>query len=620
MNVPAQPSRPLVTYLFIGINVLLYVYQALQGVGWIDRTPAAVLAWGGNLAAYTLIDQPWRLFTSMFLHVSLLHLAANMYMLLAFGSMVEQRFGAVRFLLAYLLSGLIGSLVSAQWHADAFNQIVAAGASGALMGLCGAYLADWLVARWHNDPHEAITSGGPLVQTIAINLAIGWIVPGIDNACHIGGLLGGFVVGGAFALVPPRLGQATRALLVAAISCITLGGIYARLHAAPSEGLAAIVELREAEKAEQDEVNRKRQAKARLAKQIADARRSGPRTVSKEQAAGTSIALASPVSSLFLMPDGTRIAVTGEKDHTLRFVDLGTGTEGPAIQGQRPPPDNGECPHGECVPNNANAVALTPDGRTAYVASLVANGVGIVDLQAGKMVGSIRTGSLPRAIVLNKAADRAYVLNDGDNTVVAVDLATRRIVGKPKLTGRNLLSRNHPVGLWLAANDSELWVMDESASRLLVLDAATLAEVNEVIVTSGFMNGVQFDRQRGEAWVVGVDAMDQIDLVKKEIEKTAHFCQGVMTAPVALNRDASLLAIAEPHGWVRVVNLHTAATMAAYPFQGLPIGLRFSPDDKGLYFIANEAPRLTVFDTGVTAPLGELVNAKRPERLCTPLE
>lgn len=274
---------------------------------------------------------------------------------------------------------------------------------------------------------------------------------------------------------------------------------------------------------------------------------------------------------------------------------------------------------GRCTHQDANAMALTPDGRSAYVTSLIANGVGMVDLQTGRVTASFKTGKSPRAIVLTNSGDRAYVLNDGDDTVVAIDLATRKIIGKPVVIGKNQPDNHHPTGMWLAADDKELWVMDESASRLVVLDAASLAEVTEVVVTSGYMNGAHVDPQRGKVWLVGVDAIDLIDLKTKKIEKTARYCGGVLGAPITVNHDGKLMAIAEPEGWVRIVNLGTATTMAAYPFEGKPVGLRFSPDGKQLYFVANSPARLTVFDTAVTVALGQVVNKEAFELLCSPL-
>lgn len=244
MNISADPPRlPVITLLLFTANVLLYLIEISRGVHWLAPSIESILRWGGNTAAYSLVDQPWRLLTSMFLHIGLLHLAMNMYMLLAFGIRAELCFGRVRFLLIYLLSGLIGGLVSALWHADPRNQIIAAGASGALMGLCGAYIASWLIADWSDYEHEGTSMRGPLLQTVMINLAIGATTTGIDNASHIGGLAGGFILGAALALAYYRYDGIKGAAAIAAISAIVLGGIHLKLQGPPSAGLAAIIEL-----------------------------------------------------------------------------------------------------------------------------------------------------------------------------------------------------------------------------------------------------------------------------------------------------------------------------------------------------------------------------------------
>jgi membrane associated rhomboid family serine protease len=619
MTLPAQPPRaPIVTFALIAINVLLYLVQVLGGMDWLNPQSGDLVRWGANLAVYSLTDEPWRLLTSMFLHIGLMHLAVNMYMLLSFGAMAERRFGPVRLLFVYLLSGLAGSVVSALWHADPFNQVVAAGASGALMGLTGAYLADWLVASWHNDPHEDVKIGGPLVQTILINLVIGSAIPGIDNACHVGGLVGGFIVGGAFAMVSPRAGRLQRTLAGVLICGGALAALVAVLRIEPSEGLLMLKEAHAAEKAEQAEKQQaERKKKERLAA-IVEERKRGPRTVSDEIAAGTSIALEHPPQSLFLMPDGQRIAITAGWN-AVQVVDLAARSGGPWIKGPHTDGLMIGCYQAPCFPNNPNALALAPDGRTAYAASMDMDGIGIVDLEAGKMTGSVRTGKLPRALVVDAAGKRAYVVNDVANTVVAVDLATNKIVAKSAVFGKNKLEYYHPVGIWLAAQEREVWVLDQSLSRLQVLDAATLAEVAEVSVTSGYMNGAYFDAARGKAWVVGVDALDQVDLASKKVEKTAHFCQGVWAAPVAIDRAASRLAIAA-EGSVWIVSLRTGFIVASYPYDGKPTGLQFAPDGKRLYAIGSEPNRLTTLDMGVTGEPGAAAGSNELKFLCSTLD
>ncbi|AXA93925.1 rhomboid family intramembrane serine protease [Massilia sp. YMA4] len=619
MTVAVQPPRaPVVTFALIAINIVLYLIQVAAGLDWLDPNSDDLVRWGANLAVYSLTDEPWRLLTSMFLHIGLLHLAVNMYMLLSFGAMAERRFGPVRLLLVYLLSGLAGSVVSALWHADPFNQVVAAGASGALMGLTGAYLADWLVASWHNDPHEDVKIGGPLVQTIVINLVIGSAIPGIDNACHVGGLVGGFIVGGAFAMVSPRASRLQSTLAGMLICAGAVAALVAALRIEPSEGLQVLREVHAAEKAERaDKELAERKKKERLAA-IVEERKRGPRTETDEVAAGTSIALEHRPHSLYLLPDAQRVAVTAGWN-AVQVIDLAGRTGGPWIKGPRTQGMMIGCAHPPCFPNNPNALALAPDGRTAYAASMEKDGIGIVDLQTGTMTGALKTGKVPRAVAADRAGQRVYVLNDADNTVVAVDLGTRKIAARSAAFGKNRLDEYHPAGIWLAAQDREVWVLDQSLSRLVVLDAATLAEVADVSITSGYMNGAYFDAARGKAWVVGVDAIDRVDLASKKVETTSHFCQGVWAAPVAIDRSASRLAIAAG-GRVLVVSLRTGYIVASYPYDGKPTGLQFAPDGKHLYAIGTEPERLTTLDLAVTAELGAPAGSDDLKLLCSTLD
>ncbi|WP_082407016.1 rhomboid family intramembrane serine protease [Bacillus sp. JCM 19041] len=126
----------------------------------------------------------WRLVTSMFLHIGMLHLLFNGMALYFLGSAVEQLFGSFRFLMIYFLAGIFGSIVS-----FAFNDSVSAGASGALFGCFGALLYFGL-----KQPNLFFrTLGRNIFFLLLFNLVLGFIVPGIDNGAHIGGLIGGFL-------------------------------------------------------------------------------------------------------------------------------------------------------------------------------------------------------------------------------------------------------------------------------------------------------------------------------------------------------------------------------------------------------------------------------------------
>lgn len=251
---PASSGMPLIVMILVAINLLVYGAQLAKGVHWMEPLSRDLIAWGANVAPFTLVGEPWRLFTSMFLHIGIIHIALNMYMLAAFGPYVEREFGKVRFILLYVTAGLAGSLASALWNGHnevtqnavvmgqffqttGLKLVVAAGASGALMGICGAFLGRMLASGIDERDQGAVGVKGPLVQTIGINLVLGFLNPGIDNACHLGGLVGGFILGAAFSLLDFRASMVKQVGAALAISAASLALIYSMATRAPTEAL-----------------------------------------------------------------------------------------------------------------------------------------------------------------------------------------------------------------------------------------------------------------------------------------------------------------------------------------------------------------------------------------------
>ena len=130
-------------------------------------------------------DGEWyRLITSMFLHHDLIHLAMNMYVLWIYGQNLERREGRARFAIAYLASGIAGSVAS---YLFVSGFAISVGASGGVFGLLGVSLVR---ARQHNDDMR------PLLTILGINLALPLLLPQINVAAHLGGL----VAGGIYAI------------------------------------------------------------------------------------------------------------------------------------------------------------------------------------------------------------------------------------------------------------------------------------------------------------------------------------------------------------------------------------------------------------------------------------
>ncbi|WP_253074619.1 rhomboid family intramembrane serine protease, partial [Burkholderia vietnamiensis] len=108
-----QPtSRPWLTIVLAVVNIAIFVLM-WRAASYGELSNPLLLDWGANFAPYTLTGQPWRLLTSAFLHGSWMHVALNMYMLIVLGTVLERVGGTLRFGVAYLLSALGGSLLSA---------------------------------------------------------------------------------------------------------------------------------------------------------------------------------------------------------------------------------------------------------------------------------------------------------------------------------------------------------------------------------------------------------------------------------------------------------------------------------------------------------------------------
>ena len=161
------------------------------GADLMNPNPAIHIRFGSNFGPLTWTGEEWRLLTSAFLHFGLIHIALNMFALYQGGGLVERLFGSTRFALIYLLSALSGSVASGWW--DPLRN--SAGASGAIFGVYGALLAFMAVRRADIPPSMLKSISSSALLFCLYSLVIGAAHPLIDNACHVGGLLGGFVAG-----------------------------------------------------------------------------------------------------------------------------------------------------------------------------------------------------------------------------------------------------------------------------------------------------------------------------------------------------------------------------------------------------------------------------------------
>lgn len=234
--------RTFVTQALIAANVIVFVLMVLSGAGLMMPGIDQLLGWGANFGPRTLDGQWWRLLSCMFVHIGLVHLAFNMWVLWQIGQLVERLVGNTGFAVLYLVSGVGGSLASLLWHPDK----VSAGASGAVFGLFGGLLGFVLLCR-HTIPMRIFRS---LLETtlsfVAFNIVIGMMIPAIDMAAHVGGLAAGFLCGvGLSQPVESESGRRRplRNLLVALVGGGVLAGGFQFIPAPPAKNRADVPRL-----------------------------------------------------------------------------------------------------------------------------------------------------------------------------------------------------------------------------------------------------------------------------------------------------------------------------------------------------------------------------------------
>ncbi|MBK7642361.1 MAG: rhomboid family intramembrane serine protease [Planctomycetes bacterium] len=213
------PRRTWAVPLLIALNTAVFLAMYFSGASWNEPGLRDLLRFGASHGPYVSQGDWWRLVACAFVHVGFVHLAINMASLFAL-RIVESFYGSGAFLLLYLMSALGASACSVLWHPSE----VTAGASGAIFGLAGALLA--FFGKNRNSIPELLLR--PVVRNLVVLIAMlityGALVPSVDNAAHLGGLVIGWITGRALDRDPQGSARLdSRRLARATIPAILLG-------------------------------------------------------------------------------------------------------------------------------------------------------------------------------------------------------------------------------------------------------------------------------------------------------------------------------------------------------------------------------------------------------------
>lgn len=176
------------TPILIDINILVFILMVASGVGILNPDTLPLLKWGADFGPLTLTGDWWRTVTCNFIHIGGFHLAMNIYAFMFVGLFLEQLIGSRRMFASYFLTGLCSAAFSLYMH----GETISAGASGAIFGLYGIFLAFLLFHGIAKEERKALLTS--ILIFVGYNLIYG-LKEGIDNAAHIGGLLSGFLLG-----------------------------------------------------------------------------------------------------------------------------------------------------------------------------------------------------------------------------------------------------------------------------------------------------------------------------------------------------------------------------------------------------------------------------------------
>jgi rhomboid protease GluP len=594
---------PIITLLLIAVNVALFLWQIAQGADPWSPDLNTLSNWGANIGALTLTGDPWRLLSSMFLHIGTFHLLLNMLSLYFMGRIVELNFGRVNFALLYLLSGLGGSLVSALYHAlpaaspdlaglvpsapSVITLTVSAGASGAIMGLAAAAIALRLIDSRSGRPTPYFFKGRDLFLLVVINMVYGWQTDGTDNACHVGGLLTGAVLGLILAACLHR--RASRRAIVQAFVLVI--GLVAVAYGVNSRVMdPELLQIREQLNAQQQRDDRLTEIGRERKNAVADAARDRaeqPAPVSAEQAAGIAIPLSAHAGNFVVGPSGKRAYVTDAVANTLTIVDIAGHTIVNIVSGGTPAAGQNVCRDAVCPGTGAAAVIVNGDETRAWVSSMRPNAIATIDLARAKLDGSIDVGHAPTRIVQSSNGQTAYVFNSKDDTISFVDLASGTQTGAPVPVYDIATAPPYPPGrstsLIISRDGGRLYANSDSDSSVLVLDTASRAAIERITLSAPATDLALGDDDQTLS-VLDSTGITQLDTQSFELQDEFHACNGMGdTAAFSFNADSSRVALWQQDARVtRIVKLSTHKTLGVYPAGSEPGKVQFADDGKHL--------------------------------------
>ncbi|GEO63570.1 rhomboid family intramembrane serine protease [Companilactobacillus nantensis] len=215
MQIINRESKSYVTWFLLVVTIGIFLVETLAGGSQNYRT---LLLMGAKTNSLVQAGQWWRLITPIFLHIGIFHIFMNGFTLLYVGQILEPMVGHWRFFVIYMLSGVMGNLASFAFGAE---NVISAGASTSLFGMFAAFLALGVIYRENRFLREL---GKSFLGLIAVNLLMDLTMSGIDIWGHVGGAIGGLLLG--YALGLPKISRPKMVFRILAIVLVVVISYY----------------------------------------------------------------------------------------------------------------------------------------------------------------------------------------------------------------------------------------------------------------------------------------------------------------------------------------------------------------------------------------------------------
>ncbi|ENJ7176553.1 rhomboid family intramembrane serine protease [Shigella sonnei] len=584
---PLNVQLPAITLILFALCIGIFCYLA-QWMSYEEVDQSALIHLGANVAPLTLSGEPWRLLSSIFLHSSVSHLLMNMFAFLVVGGVAEQILGKWRLLITWLFSGVFGGLISACYALRESEQIViSVGASGAILGIAGAAIATQFASgtgTYHKNQRRVF----PLLGMVALTLLYG-ARPGIDNACHIGGLIAGGALGWLSARLSGQNRLVTEGGIIVAGSLLLTGAIWLAQQQMDESVLQVRQSLREAFYPQEIEQER-RQKKQQLAEERNALRETLSAPVSREQASGDLLAEIADIHDMAISRDGNMLYAAIENTNSIVVFDLGQKKILHTFTA--PIAKEKSVKHcGGCKDQGVRSLALSPDEKLIYATSFEANALSVINVATGEIIQSITTGAHPDSLILSRDGTKAWVMNRTSNSVPAIDLVTYQHVADIPLEKYDGTGTSGKPGAWvMALSPDERTLLVPGAGRGNIVRINTITHQKEDFPAGdarGTISAMRFRPENGEVIFADSQGISRISVGDQQASIMTQWCSRSVYSVEGISPDGQYLALVSYglQGYVILLNINAGQIIGVYPASYVN-HLRFSADGRKIFVMA----------------------------------